>query len=160
MSEEKKEFVVKDRRMFAGDGKDEQQQKTEMKPEAGKPKQEPSKKPADADKAGDQADQKVQAEKTAEAAATERKSEDETQLPEINFVTFVLSLNASALVNLGLVEVPVTKAKVKNLPLAKQTIDILGMLQEKTRGNLTADEENLIKHVLYELRMIYVKEKK
>ena len=46
------------------------------------------------------------------------------------------------------------------LPLAKQIIDTLGMLQEKTRGNLSTDEENLIKHLLYELRMIFIKEKK
>jgi len=156
MSEEKKEFVVKDRRIFAGDGKEQEQPKTEPKPEAGKPKEQPPKKEADPNKVQEQADRKA----PADAAASDKEPEEETQLPEINFVTFVLSLNASALVNLGLVEDPASNTKVKNLPLAKQTIDILGMLQEKTKGNLTADEENLIKHVLYELRMIYVKEKK
>jgi hypothetical protein len=160
MSEEKKEFVVKDRRIFAGDGKDKEQPKTEKTPAEGKTKEQPSKKEPDQDKDSGRAAQKVQTDKTAGAAAFDEKSESETQLPEINFVTFVLSLNASALVNLGLVEDPASNTKVKNLPLAKQTIDILGMLQEKTRGNLSADEENLIKHVLYELRMIYIKEKK
>jgi len=146
MSEEKKEFVVKDRRIFAGDSKDSEASKTEKPPENGKPKEQPLEKPsADAS--------------SAEAASADGM-EDETQLPEINFITFVLSLNASALVNLGMVENPATQTTVKNLPLAKQTIDILGMLQEKTRGNLSADEENLIKHMLYELRLIYVKEKK
>jgi len=160
MSEEKKEFVVKDRRIFAGDGKDQEQQKTEKAPEGGKTKDQPTPKAPAEDKAREGASKKVQADTTAGAAASEKMSETETQLPEINFVTFVLSLNASALVNLGLVEEPASNTKVKNLPLAKQTIDILGMLQEKTRGNLSPDEENLIKHVLYELRMIYVKEKK
>jgi len=160
MSEEKKEFVVKDRRIFAGDGKDKEQQKTEKAPEAGKIKEPPSQKEPGPDKAGEPAAKKDRADTTVGTNASDNEPEEETQLPEINFVTFVLSLNASALVNLGLVEDPASNAKVKNLPLAKQTIDILGMLQEKTRGNLSADEENLIKHVLYELRMIYVREKK
>lgn len=160
MSEEKKEFVVKDRRIFGGDSKEQEQQKAEKTPGKGKPKEQPSPKAPDQDKTREQAAQKVQADSTAEAADSDKTSEAETQLPEINFVTFVLSLNASALVNLGLVEDPSSNTNVKNLSLAKQTIDILGMLQEKTRGNLSADEENLIKHVLYELRMFYVKEKK
>lgn len=83
---------------------------------------------------------------------------DATQLPEINFSTFILSLNSSVLLNLGAIEDPSTGRKEKNLPLAKQTIDILKMLEEKTQGNLTRDEENLLKNILYELRMIYVKE--
>lgn len=79
-------------------------------------------------------------------------------LPEINFATFVVSLNSSALMALGLVEDPISKQKAKNIELAKQTIDILGMLKEKTKGNLTSDEENMLKSVLYDLRMLYVKE--
>lgn len=79
-------------------------------------------------------------------------------LPKIDFSTFVLSINSSALVQLGLIDDPANGKKVKNLPMAKQTIDILGMLEEKTRGNLTSDEENILKNILYELRMLYVKE--
>ena len=74
------------------------------------------------------------------------------------FGAVVLSLNASALVHLGAIEDPNTGAKVKNLTMAKQTIDILSLLQEKTRGNLTGDEDNILKNILYELRMMYVKE--
>ena len=80
-------------------------------------------------------------------------------LPKIDFSTFVLSINSSALVQLGLIDDPVGGQKTKNLPLAKQTIDLLAMLEEKTRGNLTGDEENILKNLLYELRMIYVKER-
>ncbi len=80
-------------------------------------------------------------------------------LPKIDFSTFVLSINSSALVQLGLIEDPGSGQKTKNLPLAKQTIDLLAMLEEKTRGNLTSDEENILKNILYELRMLYVKEK-
>jgi hypothetical protein len=80
-------------------------------------------------------------------------------LPKIDFSTFVLSINSSALVQLGLIEDPGSGQKSKNLPLAKQTVDLLAMLEEKTRGNLTSDEENILKNILYELRMLYVKEK-
>lgn len=79
-------------------------------------------------------------------------------LPKIDFSTFVLSINSSALVQLGLIEDPSTGQKTKNIPLAKQTIDILVMLEEKTSGNLTKDEDNILKNILYELRMLYVKE--
>ena len=80
-------------------------------------------------------------------------------LPAINFATFVFSLNSSALVQLGVVDDPLTGQRVKNLPLAKQTIDVISMLQEKTQGNLTADEAAMIKNILYDLRILYVKEK-
>jgi hypothetical protein len=94
----------------------------------------------------------------------EKKSQSESQtksytLPKIDFSTFVLSLNSSALVQLGLIEDPASGQKTKNLPLAKQTIDLLAMLEDKTRGNLTRDEDNILKSLLYELRMLYVKEK-
>ncbi len=87
-----------------------------------------------------------------------RRSEMECRLPKIDFSTFILSLNSSALVQLGLMEDPATGQKGKNLPLAQQTIDTLVMLEEKTRGNLTPDEENMLKNIIYELRMLYVKE--
>jgi hypothetical protein len=80
-------------------------------------------------------------------------------LPEVSFSTFVLSLNASALVHLGILEDPATGSKEKNLVLGKQTIDILGLLEEKTRGNLTAEEDGLLKNLLYDLRLVYVREK-
>ncbi len=83
----------------------------------------------------------------------------ETQLPPIDLSTFVISLNSSALVQLGILEEPGSGQKTKNLALAKQTIDILAMLEEKTKGNLNRDEENILKSILYDLRMLYVKEK-
>ena len=84
---------------------------------------------------------------------------DNTQMPAIDFSTFVISLNSSALVQLGILEEPGTGKKSKNLPLAKQTIDVLAMLEEKTKGNLNRDEESILKSLLYDLRMLYVKEK-
>ena len=82
----------------------------------------------------------------------------QSPLPTINFATFIFSLNSSALVQLGMMEDPMTGEKSKNLPLAKQTIDILSMLEEKTRGNLDPDEAAMLKNILYDLRIHYVKE--
>ncbi len=79
-------------------------------------------------------------------------------MPEIDFSTFIMSLNASILVNLGIMADPVTGAKSKDLIMGKQTIDVLKILQEKTKGNLTSEEDTLLKHILYELHMLYVKE--
>jgi hypothetical protein len=80
-------------------------------------------------------------------------------LPTINFATFIFSLNSSALVQLGMMEDPITGEKSENLPLAKQTIDILSMLEEKTKGNLDTDEAAMLKNILYDLRIHYVKAK-
>jgi hypothetical protein len=87
------------------------------------------------------------------------KSASAASLPTLTFATFIFSLNSSALVQLGVIEDPMTGEKTKNLPLAKQTIDILSMLEEKTRGNLDTDEAAMLKNMLYDLRILYVKEK-
>ena len=133
---DKKDFIIKDKRIFAE--KDEDQS---IKEEKEKPLEEP-------------------AAETSESMTDQEEEKTDYQLPEINFATFIFSLNHSVLVHLGVMEDPSTGKKVKNLPIAKQTIDILGMLQEKTRGNLDNDEENMLKNILYDLRMIYIKEKK
>ena len=79
--------------------------------------------------------------------------------PPVNFTNFVISLSTSALFHFGdFPEYEGGKAE-KNLPAAKQTIDILNMLNEKTKGNLDPNETSLIQGVLYELKMRYVKEK-
>lgn len=80
-------------------------------------------------------------------------------MPELTFSTFVFSLNSSALVHLGAINDPSSNKNLRDLALAKQTIDILGILEEKTRGNLTEDEANLLKNILHDLRMMYVREK-
>ncbi|NPB09485.1 MAG: DUF1844 domain-containing protein [Thermodesulfobacteria bacterium] len=77
--------------------------------------------------------------------------------PEVTFSMFILSLNTSALVHLGQLPDPETQEKKVDLQLARQTIDILDMLREKTRGNLTKEEEKLLDSILYELRMLYLK---
>jgi len=82
------------------------------------------------------------------------------ELPQIDFSTFVLSLSHSALMHLGDAPHPEDNQVRQNLPLAKQNIDLLGLLEEKTKGNLTGDEERLLHSVLFDLRMRYVEESK
>jgi len=81
-------------------------------------------------------------------------------LPAVDFHTFVLSLGSSALLHLGELEHPDVGAPQKDLAMAKHTIDILVMLEEKTRGNLTPAEEKLIGSLLYDLRLRYVEAQK
>jgi hypothetical protein len=79
------------------------------------------------------------------------------EVSTINFVAFVLSLAHTAAVHFGDVPDPVSGAKSQaNLPAAQQMIDILALLEEKTRGNLTAEERQLLEQVLFELRMRFV----
>ncbi|THB80550.1 MAG: DUF1844 domain-containing protein [Desulfobacteraceae bacterium] len=78
------------------------------------------------------------------------------EMPKIDFSSFVLSLYSSVLVQLGKIEDPATGEKEKNLELAKHSIDIIAMLEEKTAGNLDSEEANLIKTLLSEIRMAYV----
>jgi hypothetical protein len=92
-----------------------------------------------------------------EEAKKEEASGQDIPLPEINFTNFIFSLSTSALIQLGEIQDPLTQQQAKNLPLAKQTIDLIGMLKERTKGNLTPDEEGLIETALYDLRMRYVK---
>jgi hypothetical protein len=137
--DEKKDFVVKDRRIFADENTAAAEKENDETPA------EEEKKAPEPPKADD--------------ASDEPQQEPPHQFPEINFATFVASLNASALLQLGAIEDPTSGQKNKNLPMAKQTIDILSMLQEKTEGNLSEEEENLLKNILYDLRIMYVKEK-
>jgi len=86
-------------------------------------------------------------------------NDKEPNYPPINFTNFVLSLSTSALFHFGDFPEQEDGKTQKNLPAAKQTIDILDMLNEKTKGNLNENEAQLIQGVLYELKLRYVKEK-
>ncbi len=100
-----------------------------------------------------------------EAYETEANKADGTAGPPgegplagISFASFIMSLGTSVYYHFGDLPHPETGVAEKNLLLAKQTIDLLGVLREKTRNNLTPEEENLLDHLLYDLRMRYVKE--
>ena len=78
----------------------------------------------------------------------------EPALPGVDFTSFVLSLATSALYHLGLVPDPDTGQKATpNLPIARQTVDTIAMLQDKTRGNLSDEEAELVTNLLTDLRM-------
>lgn len=75
---------------------------------------------------------------------------------EINFSTFVISLSTQALMHLGEMASPISGKVEVDVPMAKQMIDILGVLRDKTRGNLDANEDRLMEDILFDLRMKYV----
>ena len=108
----------------------------------------------------DKEESQIKEEDKVEEAAGEDAEDVSSQqgtLPEVDFTSFIFSLSTSVLIQLGEIQDPFTQKTVKNLPLAKQTLDLIGMLKEKTKGNLTPDEEKIIDHILYDLRMRYVK---
>ncbi len=134
MEEEKKDkgFVIRDRRFSA----EESDSAPEKSPEG--LKDEPKKE---------------------EPRPEAKKRAAEPAYPEIDFSNFVISLSSSVLFHFGEIPDPVTGKPERNMSAAKQTIDILGMLQEKTKGNLNEDEKKLVDGILFELRIRYVKEK-
>jgi hypothetical protein len=138
MTDEEKEkgFTIRDKRLFA------EEETEDRREEAGE-----TKRPAETSPT----------EQAQEQTRKESEGPEEAPLPEINFSNFIFSLSTSALIQLGEIPDPVNNQPSKNLAMAKQTIDMLGMLQEKTKGNLTDDEENLIENILYDLRMRFVK---
>ncbi len=92
----------------------------------------------------------------------EKKNDDQIGLGggEALFTQLVLSFQAAAWQQMGKVQSIMTGKIERNLMMAKHSIDMLAMLEEKTNGNLTEDETKYIKHVLYELRMNYLEEVK
>lgn len=87
-------------------------------------------------------------------AAHEHGHEEETL--QARFDLFLQGLAVEALIGLGDMAHPATKKQAVNLTQAKYIIDLLGLLEEKTKGNLTADEAKMLKDVLYQLRMRYL----
>jgi PBP1b-binding outer membrane lipoprotein LpoB len=96
----------------------------------------------------------------ASKSETKEPKQENTPLPEVSFSSFVLSISSSALFHFGEIPDPVSNKKQQDLPMAKQTIDILGVLKEKTAGNLTKEEDSLLENLLYDLRMRYIDEVK
>jgi Domain of unknown function (DUF1844) len=134
---EDKGFTVKDRRFFQQSEEDKERLREESRHQETAREAYETESNKAADTAGPQA---------------------EGPLPEITLASFIMSLGTSVFFHLGDLPHPETGATEKNLPLAKQTIDLLGLLREKTRNNLTPEEENIFDHLLYDLRMRYVKE--
>ena len=136
---EGKGFVIKDRRRFTEEG--EAKQETQPEEQVEEP-------------------ESISREEARARAKVEEEGSQDMPFPEVNFSTFIFSLNTSALLHLGEIPDPATGKQQEDLGMAKQTIDLIAMLQEKTKGNLAPDEENLVKHILYDLRLRYVQKAK
>jgi len=106
-------------------------------------------------------DQEGQAKAEAEAQAPgSSQVSSECKCPEafppMTFASFIISLNTSALIHLGLLPDPGTGQTHKEPELARQTIDLLGILKEKTRNNLSKEEQDLLDNLLFDLRLKFV----
>ena len=127
MAEEEKGFVIKDRRSL-----DEKGELKDKGPEKEEKKEAP----------------------TRQAPKEQTRS---TPLPEVNFTSLIFSLSSSALLHFGEIPDPQTGKKQVDMPLAKHAIDTIAMLKEKTKGNLTEEEQKFLDNVLTDLRWLYVK---
>jgi hypothetical protein len=131
MSEEERGFKIKDRRLFDRDGnirQDVKEDEAKRTEESEKPKEE-----------------------------SKRQTERRVPLPEVTFSSLIMSLTSSVLMHFGDIPDPVTGEKKTDLDLAKHGIDTIAMLKEKTKGNLTNEEQQMIDNILTELRLRYVK---
>lgn len=92
----------------------------------------------------------------APSAAAQATQRHEPPPLDINFSTFIISLSTQALAHLGEIPHPIDDQVAVDLGAAKQLIDILGVLKDKTKGNLDPSESGLLDSVLYDLRLKYV----
>jgi Domain of unknown function (DUF1844). len=132
---EEKGFVIKDKRIFDESG---EARGEDLKKEAA---------------TGDEKSEKTFPEKD-DLASTQ-----EDYFPDVTFSSFILSLSTTVMYHLGDFPDPATKKANRNLAAAKQTIDMLTMIKDKTAGNLDTGEKQLLEGILYELMIRYVKEK-
>ena len=104
----------------------------------------------------DDANSKDHQETKSQEEQNESSNEKENESFQIDFSTFIMSLTSSAFYHLGDMPDPSTGKTETNLPAVQQTIDMLIMLREKTKGNLKDDEIKLIEQLIYELQVKYV----
>ena len=128
--EEEKGFQIRDRRIHSAEGTDQEDS------------------------------QKGSREASKEKVSPEQKTAPEEGSFPVNFSSFILSLATSALIHLGEEANPATGEKSLQLPMARQVIDLISLLEEKTKGNLTEDESSLVSQLLFTLRMKYVETEK
>jgi len=138
-SDKKPGFTVTDRRTFSGDGEVRQ---APVGPET-----------TAAEKKDADAPVEAKADRRSEGSSAAQARRD---LPPADFSTFLLSLGSSALIHLGEVDAPGEGGRKRDLPMAKHTIDLLDLLREKTRNNLSKEEDELLESLLYDLRLRYV----
>jgi len=129
MAEEEQGFVIRDRRASGGS-------ETPPAPATGTKETPPS--------------------SAQEAAPSQTAPSQESHGLPVTFASFVISLGSSSLMLMGEQLDPRQEVMPVNLPQAKEIIDLLSVLEEKTKGNLTSEEETVLRDMLYALRMKYV----
>ena len=160
MDEDQPTFKVTDRRLFNSDGSP-RDLPPEEKPE---PKAVPAPEPAAAAAAAEPAVAETAAATDAETfPEPEPEPEEEFSAEDLadardpaSFMSFVMSIASNAASALGMLEHPVTHQREVDVDLGKHWIDVLGMLEKKTAGNLTPQEKRMIEGLLADLRMQYV----
>lgn len=162
MSEQQPTFKVVDRRPFNPDGTPRELAPEEKKEEEAKPVaiENAAAKPAEAESTvqpqqAAPADQRGAAASARSAAETARPGRDPLDDPA-SFVSLIMSLASNAAASLGMMPHPVTGETGVDLQTAKHWIDVLGMLEQKTRGNLDPQEAQMLEGLLADLRMQYV----
>jgi hypothetical protein len=172
MSEEQSGFKVTDRRLFNADGTPREAVEREEPPpaqtstlaEAGDASLHGAPSAPPAAPASETRERPASDVGASDASAPQDESfedlESEGEIPGANdptsFINFLMSIASNAAASLGMMEHPVTRERGVDLPLAKHWIDVLGMLQEKTRGNLVPQEQQIFEGLLSDLRMQYV----
>ena len=155
MDEEQPNFKVTDRRLFNADGS----------PRDLPPEEKPEPQVAVAAQAATAAKPAESQAKPETAAASEAAPEPEEEFTEADleeardpasFVAFIMSIASNAASALGMMEHPVTHQREVDVELGKHWIDVLGMLQKKTAGNVTSQEKRMLEGLLSDLRMQYV----
>ena len=159
MSEEQPNFKVTDRRLFNADGSP-RDLPPEEKPEPPPQVEAPEQPQAAAAPAPAREEPAQTAEPTAETAPESEEEFTEEELAAArdpaSFVSFMMSIASNAAAALGMMEHPVTHQREVDVELGKHWIDVLGMLEKKTAGNLTPQEKRMLESLLSDLRMQYV----
>jgi len=171
MNEEQTSYKVTDRRLFNPDGtprdvpENERPEPTPVKPEATSATASalPESPAADAGAAKVGVAEVAQAPGSAESAPASAESEAEGEAADLpdaddpaSFASFLMSIASNAAASLGMMEHPVTRKREVDLELGKHWIDVLGMLEKKTRGNLVPQEQQILEGLLADLRMQFV----
>lgn len=171
MNEEQTSYKVTDRRLFNPDGtprdvpENERPEPTPVKPEVASapasPLPEPAAAAADSPKAGAAEVRSAPASEESKPASSDLEADsEEADLPDADdpasFASFLMSIASNAAASLGMMEHPVTRKREVDLELGKHWIDVLGMLEKKTRGNLAPQEQQILEGLLADLRMQFV----
>jgi Domain of unknown function (DUF1844) len=159
--EEDKErgFKVADRRRFSSEGEAKPEAEERAAPEAAKPSGKSAEAPhSHAGHSHETLSAGAQAEASAayEKASSTQPGAEDLGPQDLTFASFVVGLSTEALALMGEMPHPATGERMHDLIGAQQLIDIIGILQDKTRGNLSHDEDTLLDAILFDLRMKYV----